>query len=100
MWPDSGAYTHLVNLPFRSMFYTSLIFPARMVGSLWPVVFFQSLVVVHLRHVTLRAVFEIESGAALVVITALLGTDNSDTLAVEAHGFMRPPGGVEGFSTK
>jgi hypothetical protein len=72
VYPDTGDYVALVNISFRSIFYSILIAPARLTGSLWPVVFFQSLIVAHLLRLVLRVVFAIVSDVAFLVITALL----------------------------
>jgi len=72
VYPDTGDYVGLVDVSFRSIFYSLLIAPARLVGSLWPVVLLQSLIVAHLLRLILRVVFGIVSGAAFLAITVLL----------------------------
>src|SRR5437879_1330445 len=72
VYPDTGDYVALADISFRSIFYSLLIAPARLTGSLWPVVFLQSLIVAHLLRLVLRVVFSIVSGAAFLVITVLL----------------------------
>jgi len=72
VWPDTGSYLHLVIFGYRGIFYSLFVAPARLTGSLWPVVFIQSLIVAHLLRLVLRVVFEIFSGTALIAITALL----------------------------
>jgi hypothetical protein len=72
VYPDTGDYVALADISFRSVFYSLLIAPAHLTGSLWPVVFLQSLIVAHLLRLILRVVFSIGSGAAFLVITVLL----------------------------
>ncbi len=72
VWPDTGGYIGLVNLSFRSFFYNLLISPIQLARSLWPVVFFQSLIVAHLLWLVLRTVFATVSAPAFLGITALL----------------------------
>ncbi len=72
VYPDTGDYVGLADISFRSIFYSLLIAPARLAGSLWPVVFLQSLIVAHLLRLVLRVVFAIVSGAAFLAITVLL----------------------------
>ena len=51
-------YIHPVNLVFRSVFYNFLVAPLTWAaGSLWPIVFFQSLVLAYLIRLILREVF-------------------------------------------
>ncbi|HZY59753.1 MAG TPA: hypothetical protein VFE56_08325, partial [Candidatus Binataceae bacterium] len=54
VYPDTGDYVALADISFRSIFYSLLIAPARLTGSLWPVVFLQSLIVAHLLRLILR----------------------------------------------
>jgi hypothetical protein len=72
VYPDTGDYVALADIGFRSIFYSLFIAPARLAGSLWPVVFLQSLIVAHLLALVLRVVFLIVSEAAFFVITVLL----------------------------
>jgi SAM-dependent methyltransferase len=72
VWPDTGGYLAPVNYGYRSMFYSLLVFPLGLTGSLWPLVFVQSLIVAHLLRLILRVVFAIVSDTALIAITALL----------------------------
>jgi hypothetical protein len=72
VYPDTGDYVCLTNISFRSIFYGLFIAPARATGSLWPVVFIQSLILAHLLGLTLRAVFAITSRRVFLVITLLL----------------------------
>ena len=72
VWPDTGNYLHLVIFGYRGIFYSLFVAPERLTGSLWPVVFIQSLIVAHLLRLVLRVVFAIVSGTALLAITALL----------------------------
>jgi hypothetical protein len=72
VWPDTWTYLHPDNSGYRSMFYSLLVVPERSIGSLWPLVFVQSLIVAHLLRLILRVVFDVVSGTALIVITALL----------------------------
>jgi hypothetical protein len=39
VYSDTGDYVALTHISFRSIFYSLLIAPARLTGSLWPVVF-------------------------------------------------------------
>jgi hypothetical protein len=72
VWPDTGGYLRPVNLTFRSIFYSFFVYPARITGSLWTVVFAQSLLVAYLLRLTLREVFAIASGVGFLLIIALL----------------------------
>src|SRR5579863_3944706 len=68
VWPDTGGYLSLVNLTFRSMFYSFFVYPARLTGSLWPIVFAQALLIAYLLRLLLREVFAISSGAEFIVV--------------------------------
>jgi hypothetical protein len=72
VWPDTWGYLVPFNYGNRSMFYSLLVVPERLIGSLWPLVFVQSLIVAHLLRLILCLVFDITSGTALIAITALL----------------------------
>lgn len=74
VWPDTSGYIGLINpsLYFRSFFYNLFIFPTLLTGSLWPVVFVQSLIIAHLLQLVLRTVFSIVSTPVFLGITALL----------------------------
>lgn len=72
VYPDTGDYIALSDISFRSIFYSLLIAPARLVGSLWPVVLLQSLIVAHLLRLVLRVVFAVVSAASFLTIIALL----------------------------
>ena len=72
VYPDTGDYVALADISFRSIYYSLLIAPARLTGSLWPVVFFQSLIVAHLLRLILRIAFAIVSGPSFLTIIALL----------------------------
>ena len=72
VWPDTGGYLAPVNLTFRSMFYSFFVYPARLTGSLWPVVFAQALLIGYLLRLLLREVFAITSGAEFLIVIALL----------------------------
>ena len=70
VWPDTGGYIHPVQLVFRSVFYNFLIAPLTWAaGSLWPVVFFQSLVVAYVLRLILRDVFGDASPRTLLAVT-------------------------------
>jgi hypothetical protein len=74
VWPDTSGYIGLNNpsLYFRSFFYNLFIFPTLLTGSLWPVVFVQSLIIAHLLQLVLRTVFSTVSTPVFLGITALL----------------------------
>jgi hypothetical protein len=70
--PDTSGYLQLVNIGYRSVFYSLFIASGRLVGSLWLVVVIQSLIEAHLLRLILRIVFGIASATTFVAITALL----------------------------
>ncbi len=72
VWPDTSSYIGLVNHSFRSFFYNLFVSPALLSGSLWTVIFFQSLIVAHLLRLVLRTVFTTESPLIFLGLTALL----------------------------
>jgi hypothetical protein len=72
VWPDTGGYLAPVNITFRSIFYSLFVYPARITGSLWTVVFVQSLLVGYLLRLTLREVFAITSRAGFLIVIVLL----------------------------
>lgn len=62
VYPDTGGYLGLDGGPsFRSFFYNLFLCPALGLHSLWPVVFIQSLITVHLLGLVLRTVFGLAS---------------------------------------
>jgi hypothetical protein len=70
VWPDTGGYIYPVNLVFRSVFYNFLVAPLTWAaGSLWPIVFFQSLVVAYLLRLILLDVFGDGSPRRLLAVT-------------------------------
>jgi hypothetical protein len=72
VWPDTGGYLAVVNLTFRSIFYSMFVYPSHFTGSLWPVVLVQSLLVALLLRIVLRAVFEIYSRLGFLMVIGLL----------------------------
>lgn len=72
VWPDTGGYLRPINIIFRSIFYSFFVYPSRMVGTLWPVVYLQSLLVAYLLRLGLREVFGITSRSNFLVIIILL----------------------------
>jgi len=70
--PDTSGYLGLVNIGYRSVFYSLFVASGRLVGSLWLVVLIQSLIEAHLLRLILRVVFGIASAATFIAITALL----------------------------
>ena len=72
MWPDTGGYLAPVNIVFRSMFYSLAIYPFHLTGSLWPVIFLQSLLTAYLVRLLLREVFGLKSRAGFLNVIALL----------------------------
>jgi hypothetical protein len=72
VWPDTGGYLTPVNLTFRSIFYSLFVYPARLTGSLWTVVFVQSLLMGCLLRLALREVFAITSRVGFLVVIVLL----------------------------
>ena len=70
--PDTSGYLRPVNIGYRSFFYSLFLDSGRLAGSLWLVVFIQSLIEAHLLRLILRVVFRIASAAAFIAITALL----------------------------
>jgi len=70
VYPDTGGYIHPVNLVFRSVFYNFLVAPLTWAASsLWPIVFFQSLVVAYLMRLILRDVFGDGSPRRFLAVT-------------------------------
>jgi hypothetical protein len=69
---DTSGYLRPLNIGYRSFFYSLFLTSGRLAGSLWLVVFIQSLIEAHLLRLILRVVFGIASPAAYIAITALL----------------------------
>lgn len=72
VWPDTGAYIYPINLVFRSVFYNFLVAPLTWAGSLWPIVFFQSLLVAYVVRLVIREVFGEASPRTFLAV--MLGT--------------------------
>jgi ABC-type multidrug transport system fused ATPase/permease subunit len=69
---DTGSYLSIYNTTIRSMFYSLFVYPAHLTGSLWTVVFAQSLLVAYLLRLVLREVFGIASRMGFIIVIALL----------------------------
>jgi hypothetical protein len=69
---DTAFYIGWHNLSCRSILYNYFISPSLWFHSLWPVVFFQSLIVAHLLRLVLRVVFGIMSPLLFLLLTVLL----------------------------
>jgi hypothetical protein len=72
VYPDSGSYLKVINFGIRSIFYSIFVYPARFSGTLWSVVFAQSLLVAGLLRLLVREVFAITSRVGFLIVIGLL----------------------------
>jgi hypothetical protein len=77
VWPDTGGYIHFTNLIFRTPFYSLLLYPIHLTWSLWPVVFFQSVMVAHIIYLVLRTTFGSAGALRLLLTVLILGVFSS-----------------------
>ena len=72
VWPDTGTYLHIVNVGFRSVFYSLFVFPAIVTRTLWTVVIAQSMLMAYLLRLVTREVFGIASRIRFVGLIGAL----------------------------